>query len=276
MGGLLQFLKRSKLLLILIIILAIAGTIHFTSTPRQKLTFVEEVFHFVLAPLQTGMTRLNRSVESLVDRIKDYKELVARNAELEQSILDLEQQINAMAEYKRENVWLREALDFKENAHNSILLSEVIARSTTNWLSTITINRGSNHGIIQGMPVMTGSGIVGTVYHVSSRTATVMLATDPQSAVGGLVQTSGDLVLIEGDPSYSGLLLAKPLSKDVELQVGEVLVTSGLSRLYPKGMPIGKVVKIEPSRYDLSFTAFVEPFVDFTKLEFVFVILNDR
>lgn len=271
-----QFFKQRKLFLSLVVILLVAaGTIHFTSKPRPKLTFVEQIFREIVAPLQTGATRLNRSVASLISKVSELSEFAKKNEELEQVVLELRQQLNEMAEYKRENEWLRQALEFKDEEHYSILVSEVIARSTTNWLSTITINRGRKHGIVQGMPVMTGNGIVGTVHQVSAGTATVLLATDPQSAVGGLVQTSGDLVLIEGDPSFSGLLFAKPLSKDVELHVGDILVTSGLSKLYPKGMPIGKVIGIVPGRYDLSFTAHVEPFVNFTKLEYVFVVLSE-
>ena len=71
------------------------------------------------------------------------------------------------------------------------------------------------------------------------------------------------------------MLLAKPPSKDVQLQVGDILVTSGLSQYFPKGLPIGKVVEIVPSRYQLSFTAYIQPVVDFARLEYVFLLLGD-
>lgn len=269
-------LNRNKIIILVAVFIILVSTIHFTSFPRPNLSFAEKLFRDLIAPLQTGVTRINRYVDNLLEKIQAYQQLLAEKEELEQLVIELEQQLNQMAEYKRENEILRHALIFKQETDYQLVMSEVIARSSANWLSTITINRGSKHGIEPGMPVMSGRGIVGTVYQVSARTATVILATDPQSAVGGLVQSTGDLVLVEGDPEYSGLLLARTLAKDVELKVGDILVTSGLSRLYPKGMPIGQVTAVHPGRYEHSATAYVEPFVDFAKLEFVFVVIDER
>ena len=163
-----------------------------------------------------------------------------------------------MADYKRENEWLREALEFKKQESYQMLVCEVIGRSPTNLFNTITINRGSSSGVAQGMAVMSGNGVVGTVQSVTATTATVILATDARSAIGGMVQHSGDLVLIEGDPEYSGMLLPSRCLKMCSLEVGDVLVTSAVP-VFPKGCPIGKVAEIVPSRYQLSFTAYIEP-----------------
>ena len=273
--GWLQLLARWRLAVIIIIILAIAGTIHFTSFYRPRLSLVEEVVREIIAPLQTGVMRVNRSVESLLATISQFSTLQHQNQELEREVLRLQQQVYQLADHKRENQRLREALDFQSEVDHRLLVSEVIGRSPTNWLSTITINNGSIHGVKQGMAVVSGLGIVGTVHSVSPRTATVILSVDPQSAVGGLVQSTGDLVLVEGDPDYSGLLMAKPLGRDVCLHVDDIIMTSGLSRMFPKGLPVGRVVDVIPGRYDLSFMAYIEPFVDFTRLEYVFVVLQD-
>ncbi|NMB39021.1 MAG: rod shape-determining protein MreC [Firmicutes bacterium] len=268
-----QFMKKAKIIVILIVIILITGSIHLTSHPRTQLTRFEQLVHDIFSPMQTALSRLNRSVISLFSSVANIGSLQKENEQLKEQVLALKQKLYKMAEYERENIWLREALDFKENEEHSILVSEVIGRSPNNLLSTVTINHGRNHGVCQGMAVMTGLGIVGTVHTVSARTATIILCTDSRSAIGAMVQDTGDLVLVEGDPSYSGFLLAKPLSKDAELKVGDVLVTSGLSQYFPKGMPIGRVAEIIPGRYQLSFTAYVEPFVDFSRLEYVFCVL---
>lgn len=272
--GLSRILSRAKIIVILILIIAIAGSIHITSRPRTQLSKPEQLIRDIFAPIQTFFARINRSIESFLGSIGNIGSLQQDNQALKDEVIELQQQLYKMAEYKRENEWLREALDFQEQEPYPILVSEVIGRSPSNIMSTITINRGSSHGVVQGMAVMSGLGIVGTVQSVSAHTATVILSTDSRSAVGGLVQSTGDLVLIEGDPDASGNLLAKPLSKDVELAVGDVMVTSGLSQLFPKGMPIGEVIEIVPSRYQLSFTAYVKPFVDFSRLEYVFIVLD--
>ena len=268
-----QFMKKAKIIVILIVIILITGSIHLTSHPRTQLTRFEQLVRDIFGPMQTALSRLNRSVMSLFSSVANIGSLQKENEQLKEQVLALKQKLYEMAEYERENIWLREALDFKENEEHSILVSEVIGRSPNNLLSTVTINHGRNHGVCQGMAVMTGLGIVGTVHTVSARTATIILCTDSRSAIGAMVQDTGDLVLVEGDPSYSGFLLAKPLSKDAELKVGDVLVTSGLSQYFPKGMPIGRVAEIIPGRYQLSFTAYVEPFVDFSRLEYVFCVL---
>lgn len=270
-----RFIPRAKIIVLFILIIAITATIHFTAQPRTQLTWIEQTVRDLIFPLQTGLTRINRSVESLFTSVTQLGSIREEHQALESQVIELQQQLYQMAEYERENRWLREALEFKEQEPYPILVSEVIGRSPTNLLGSITINRGSHHGVTPGMAIMTGLGTVGTVHSVSSRTATVILCTDSRSAVGGMVQDSGDLVLVEGDPENSGLLLAKPLSKDVELNIGDVLVTSGLSQLFPKGMPIGRITEIVPSRYELSFIAYVQPFVDFARLEYVFVVIKD-
>ena len=270
-----QWFNRTKLIVILLVVIIIAGSIHFTSSSRSQVTVFEQAVRDVLAPIQKLFMRISRSVNSLLTSIGQIGSLQEENAALKAQVLELEQQLYQMAEYKRENEWLREALEFKKQEAYQMQICEVIGRSPTNLFSSITINRGRNHEVTQGMPVMSGNGVVGTVQSVTTTTAAVILATDPRSAIGGMVQDTGDLVLIEGDPDYSGMLLAKPLSKDVELEQGDILVTSGLSQYFPKGMPIGEVVEIIPSRYQLSFTAYVRPFVDFSRLEYVFVLSSD-
>jgi len=267
--------RRARVIVLLIMIVAIAGSIHFTSRSRSQITVVEQAVRDLLAPLQTLFMRLSRTVHSFVALLGQISSLQQENAQLKAEISDLQRQLSQMADYKRENEWLREALEFKKEESYQMLVCEVIGRSPTNLFNTITINRGSKDGVTQGMAVMSGNGVVGTVQSVTLTTATVILATDARSAIGGMVQHLGDLILIEGDPEYSGMLLAKPLSKDVQLQVGDILVTSGLSQYFPKGLPIGKVVEIVPSRYQLSFTAYIQPVVDFARLEYVFLLLGD-
>jgi len=270
-----RFVKWARILVVIILLVAIAGSIHFTSRSRSQVTIVEQVFRDVLSPVQRLFMRVSRSINHFFTSIAQIGDLREENEQLKAEVLELQQQLYLMAEYKRENEWLREALDFREQHSFSMQIAEVIGRTPTNLFSTITINRGEKHGVSSGMAVMSGTGVVGTVQSVSNYTATVLLATDSRSAIGGMVQDTGDLVLIEGDPDYSGMLLAKPLSKDVKLEVGDLLVTSGLSQHFPKGMPVGKVVEVVPNRYQLSFTAYVQPIVDYTRLEYVVVLLND-
>lgn len=272
----LERLLRWKFMIIIVLVVVLVGTIHYTSFTRPKISFLEGAWRDFLAPLQTIVSRTQRYFQTKVAGLRELRHLKVENQALQAEVVALKREVLALRNYQRENTWLREALDFKSELEHQILVAEVIARSPSKWENTITLNRGLHHGVNTGMAVITNAGIVGTVINSSQFTSTVLLAIDAQSATGGLVQTSGDLVLIQGMEGHSGDLLATPLSRDTSVEVGDVIVTSGLSRIYPKNLPIGQVVSVESRQYDLSFAAVVRPFVDFTRLEYVLIVLPNE
>lgn len=258
---------------VVLVIFVLVGTIHYTSQARLKISWIESACRDMLAPFQTAFSRTQRFFRHGIDAIRTRRYLQKRNAELEVLVTDLQQQVSALLNYQRENEWLREALDFKSDVEHELLVAEVIGRSPSNWENTVTLNKGSGHGVANGMAVVTKSGIVGTVINSSRFTSTVLLIIDAQSAAGGMVQSTGDLVLIEGVQGNTGLLVATPLSRDTRVAIGDAIVTSGLSRIYPKNLPVGEVIAVKPQQYDLSFAATIEPFVDFMRLEYVLVVI---
>lgn len=269
-------LLRWKVVFAVLLVVVIVGTIHYTSLNRSKISFLEAFWRDLLAPFQTAFSRVQRFFYHRVETVKSWRNMQQRNKELEALVLDLERQVLLSRNYQRENEWLREALDFKSDVLHELLVAEVIGRSPSHWESSVTINKGTAHGVTSGMAVISNAGIVGTVINSSRYTSTVLLAIDPRSATGGLVQNSGDLVLVEGMQEKEGMLAATPLSRDTQVEPGDVIVTSGLSRIYPKNLLIGEVVAVEPRQYDLSFVALVEPYVDFTLLEYVLVVLSQE
>jgi len=266
-------LLRWKIPLIIVLVLILVGTIHNTSVPRPEISKLESLWRDVLSPFQWLFSRIGSFFQHQIAELNRWRGLKARNDHLESLVAQLEEEVLKLRNYRRENEWLREALDFREEGNHDLLVAEVIGRSPSNWESTIVVNKGQVHGVTGGMAVVTKAGIVGTVISSSRYTSTVLLIVDAQSAAGGLVQGSGDLVLVEGGQLDQGNLLAKPLNRDTTVEVGDVIVTSGLSRIYPKNLPIGEVVAVESRQYDLSFSAVVKPFVDFTRLEYVLIVM---
>ena len=266
-------LLRWKIPLMIILVLILVGTIHYTSVRRPAISKLEGLWRDILSPFQWVFSKIGGFFQRQVDEINRWRGLKERNDELEKRVIQLELEVFGLRNYKRENEWLREALDFRDEGEHDLLVAEVIGRSPSNWESTIVVNKGQAHGVTSGMAVVTQAGIVGTVISSSRLTSTVLLLVDAQSATGGLVQSSGDLVLVEGGQLDRGTLLAKPLSRDTAVEVGDVIVTSGLSRIYPKNLPIGEVVAVESRQYDLSFAAIISPFVDFTRLEYVLIVM---
>lgn len=269
----LERLLRWKIPLIIVLVIVLLGTIHYTSVPRPEISRLEALWRDILSPFQWVFSRIESFFHNQVAEINRWRAVKERNDTLEELLVQLEAEVFEMRNYRRENEWLREALDFRNEREDDLLVAEVIGRSPRNWESTITVNKGQAHGVASGMAVVTNAGIVGTVINSSRLTSTVLLIIDAQSATGGLVQSSGDLVLVEGGQIDRGSIVAKPLSRDTTVEVGDVIVTSGLSRIYPKNLPIGEVVAVESRQYDLSFAAVVKPFVDFTRLEYVLIVL---
>lgn len=266
-------LLRWKIPLIIVLILILVGTSHYTSGRRSEISRLEGLWRDILSPFQWVFSKIGGFFQHQVAEINRWRDLKERNDELEERVAQLEAEVFGLLNYRRENEWLREALDFRNEGDHELLVAEVIGRSPSNWESTIVVNKGQAHGVMSGMAVVTRAGIVGTVITTSRFTSTVLLVVDAQSATGGLVQSSGDLVLIEGGQLDQGTLLARPLSRDTAVEVGDVIVTSGLSRIYPKNLPIGEVVAVESRQYDLSFAAIVRTFVDFTRLEYVLIVM---
>lgn len=269
----LERILRWKIPLIILLVIVLVGTIHYTSTSRPNITRLEGFLRDMLTPFQWAFSKIQGFFQRQIDQVKSLRGMKERNEELQERVRQLEAEVFALRNYERENEWLREALDFRSEEEHNLLVAEVIGRSPSNWESTIILNKGEVHGVTSGMAVVTNVGIVGTVVTSSRHSSTVLLIIDAQSAVGGLVQTSGDLVLVEGGQLSRDRLMAKPLSRDTVVEVGDVIITSGLSRIYPKNLPIGEVVAVESRQYDLSFAAEIRPYVDFNRLEYVLVVL---
>lgn len=272
----LEQILRWKVPLIIVLVIILVGTIHYTSSSRFEITRLEGLWRDILVPFQWTVSKTQRFFQTQVAQVQNLRSLKQRNEELEELVLNLQTENFELRNYRRENEWLREALDFKNEREHDLVVAEVIGRSPSNWESTVILNRGQNHGVASGMAVVTNEGVVGTVISASRHSSTVLLIIDAQSATGGFVQSSGDLVLLEGGHANREDLIARPLSRDTTVEVGDVIVTSGLSTIFPKNVPIGEVVAVESRQYDLSFAAKVRPYVDFTRLEYVLIVIPEE
>src|SRR5690606_35790523 len=141
------------------------------------------------------------------------------------------------------------------------IFAEVIARPLNNWWGVLTINKGRRHGVEPHMGVVAAHGAVGHIRSVSAFSSEVILLSDPRSAVGAIVQRTGEPVLVEGLGYPGTRLRLRPLTAEADIVEGDVIVTSGMSSIFPKGVPVGVVEEVA-----------VGPYVDFGTLEVVAVL----
>ena len=203
-------------------------------------------------------TNLTSNQETLSDLKAENERLQARNAELEES----EQTA------KR----LQDLLNLQDSYSLQSTGARIIAGSTDSWSSTVTINLGSSSGLTVGMPVMASNGVIGQVVECGATSSTVRLINDENSSVSAMVQSTRAQGMLNG--SASGQVTLDLIATSQTVNVGDVVVTSGLGGVFPKGLPLGKVTNVENTPGSLDLDVTVEPFASTENFEEVLVITS--
>ena len=123
------------------------------------------------------------------------------------------------------------------------------------WTSTVTIDKGSADGLTITMPVTSSAGVIGQIIEVSAKTSTVRLISDENSGVSAMVQDTRAQGMLQGQPD--GTLRLEHVSVDSDVKVGDIIVTSGIGGVFPKGLPLGTVSSVEKSANDVYYTIVV-------------------
>jgi rod shape-determining protein MreC len=167
---------------------------------------------------------------------------------------------------------LQELLEVKSEVPHQLLSAQVAGLDPSGWSKTIVINRGAKDGVTKGMAVIAPGGIVGHVIKGFDWSAQVLLVIDRSSAVDALVQRTRFRGIIEGETDETCRF--KYVVRKADVKIGDTVISSGLDGLFPKGLPVGTVSDIARPTSGLFQEVKVRPFVNFTKLEEVLVILE--
>jgi len=184
----------------------------------------------------------------------------------------MEQRLDRANEIYLENKRLQSLLDFKKQAEYKLVAARVIGRSPDNWSSMIIIDKGQDCSIKRGMVAITPLGLIGRVIEVSGSTAKIMLINDPNFSVSSIVQRSRQEGLVSG--TLGGVLMMKYLPNDADIEASDVILTSGLTEMYPKGLPIGSVIEVGEEFSGLTLYALIKPAADLGNCEEVLVIIR--
>lgn len=270
------------------LLLLVVGLLLLVFHEAGYLTPLENALHYVLDPLQRITSNVFEGTGGLFQTVRTVRELRAQVDELQQEVNTLRVENARLREYEAETQQLRTMLNFVSEYPISTYLGaeivdregnetfpggDVIGTDPNPYLRYATINVGAQQGVETGMPVVSGgAGLVGRVSDVGPRTAKVQLLTDSESAVAGLLQTSRATGLVEGE--VDGTIRMKYIPQETTVNVGEVVLTSGLGGFIPKGLVIGQVTEVEKKDYALFQVATVRPAVNFSKLELALVITS--
>jgi rod shape-determining protein MreC len=232
---------------------------------------VADVVALVVAPAQSLLVRIHRGAIGIWTTYVDWKSVRTENVVLRAETERLKVQALQVEETREENARLRRLLTLRERLPLATLAGEVVGREAGGWVRALTINRGRSAGIVRQVPVIVPEGLVGRVVQVRVGTSVIQLLSDPASTVGAVVQRTRTPGLVEGDTG--GKVRLKFMARDgSHVAPGDLVVTSGLGSLFPKGVPIGRVARIEDRGSALFHFAELVPAVDFARVEEVLLI----
>ena len=266
-----KFLSQNNTLVIFIILIIITifiMTIDYHG--KMYLKWVESIGLKLFSPINRGISLVADNTKNYLKAMAEFKDVKEENKELKEKI-EIAYRENAILKEKLITYdRLTKLLELKESFSYEMISSLVISREPGNWFNSIIIDKGTVDGVKKNMAVATYRGLVGKVVSVDSNTAKVLLILDQRSAVGGMIQRSRDIGVVKG--SESNYCYMEYLSHDADIKINDIVITSGLGSVFPKGIVIGKIAGIKKESHDLFQIVIIRPEVDFTKLEEVFVV----
>jgi len=233
----------------------------------------EQLLVEVAAPIQELSYKTVKSVEGIWLKYFALVNLRSQNVKLLNEINKLRMENDRYRELVSTNKRLRELLQFKKKIHWPVVAAQVIGRDPSGWFESIIIDKGKSSGLKVNMPVVNSRGVVGRLVSVSPNYAKALLIVDQNSAVDCLIQRSREKGILKG--LSLKLCELDYVVKRSDVRVGDRVVTSGMGRIFPKGLPVGEVTEIADISWKLFKDIKVKPLVDFAKLEEVLVILKE-
>jgi len=270
----LEFLRRNRLLATaaLFLVVAAALVVRTGGGGRWRDDRLGRLFLELMAPLQRAGTAAARTVSDGWHGAAGLWHAREEVETLRGRVLELERDTMRLAEADLENARLRELLAFRQTLKGELLTAGVIGHDAAGLSRTITIDQGSAAGVARGAAVLAPGGLVGQVFLVSPHAARVLLITDHNSGVDAVVQRTRGRGIVEG--AVDGRCALKFVKRTEDLQVGDLVLSSGLDGIFPRGLPVGRIAAVDKQGQGLFQYAQVDPVVDVDELEEVLVTLG--
>lgn len=226
------------------------------------------------APFQQATTSVSGAGQGFFESLWNMRQAHAENEELRGRIAELESELRNRDVAAAENERLKSLLDLREAGNFETVTARVIARDPSAWFNTVTINRGSQHGVELNMPVVTGGGLAGRVVSVGPWSAQVMLITDGRAGAGAIIGqlgASSAIGTIQG-LGKNGLLEMRYISGLEKVAVGDFVLTTGQDRIYPPGLSVGTITQVEEGTATAAHKIYVQPSAQLGALKEVAVL----
>lgn len=270
-----SFFRKYRNLIISLFLVCLAFSIYSSNLRATGNTsfFRRTILNVYSPPLRAIASTLS-GVKRLWNNYIFLMHVQKENLELKKSLDLLAEQNAQLKESLLENDRLRKLLLLKKRSSARLIAAEIIGRDPLGWFKTVLINKGGGDSVRAGQAVVTHRGIVGRTTDVSAGTSKVLLITDINSSVDALVQRTRARGIVEG--AGSGLCLLKYVSSSDDVAPGDLVVTSGLCGVFPKGLPIGTVSRVEKDGFGLFQHVELTTSVNLNKLEEVSMLFPEE
>ena len=250
--------------------LLLAALLLFPGQSQGLLDYLDgPVGQLVRLPLE-AVSSLDQGISAMWQQYVSLQHVADENRRLKQEMDWLRGENNQLREAGSATQRLTSLLQFKEQALPAMVAAQVIGRDSSNRYRSVILNKGESDGIQKDMGVITPAGVVGRVVKTTGATAVVLLLTDPNNAIAGLIQRTRDEGIVEGVPQGRAKLKYIPMLSAVK--EGDRVVSSGLVGGFPRGLAIGTITAIDREEAALFQTAELAPEVDLNRVEEVLVI----
>lgn len=270
-----DFLMRHRegLLLVVLVISSILIISRQVQDPTGVSYFRRSVIA-VAAPFQSGFSSVIGGVRNVWKNYLFLFDTKTENAQLREEVNQLTSEVQKLREELYRAGRLEEFSAYRFETGFSGMAAQVIGESPDPWTRTIVVNRGADEGLRRNLPVVTPDGLVGSVIETSDHSSVVRLIVDRSSRVPVLVSRSRARAILEGESS--GTCQLKYLDRTEDVQQGDIVITSGLAGIYPRGIEVGTISQILSKGYGLYQYAKVLPKAPVNRLEDVLIIRTDQ
>lgn len=268
------FLKHKKHIISAGIVLLVLVTV-IASGKKLNATLLESAIGVVVTPFQDLTTGISSWVDETVTSARSKTDLKEENEDLKNQIAELMEENRRLSMYETENAKLSSLLKIAQRYPNyESVGAKIIAKDPGVWYDDFVIDKGTSSDISANMVLIAPEGLVGKVLESGATFSKAQSILDSRSSVPAKSVRTGDLGVVKGDYALSnnGLCKMEYIDGDAEIMVGDEIVTSHLSDIYPEGLTIGKVLEIETDTNGLTKYAVIEPYVDLKHLDTILII----
>lgn len=270
-------LFRSKWFIISLVTILILVVMGVSSGKNSKLKWLNNIISVPLTPVQGFFTDIGSKIEEGFSFFSDIEAVKNENEELKVRIKELEKKNRELASFESKIDELRLALNLKAQFDDyTIVGANIVAIDPGNWFNIFKVDRGSNEGLQADFPVVTNTkALVGRVLSSDMTSSKVITIIDEDSAVAGWIsKAGGGRAIVRGDLKLKekGLCRLDYIPLDIDVSVGDIVETSGLGGIYPKGIIIGKVIEVRVTNSEMNRYAIIKPEADFKRLEEVYIL----